>query len=115
MMDIFKGIERIKITNIETGEVKEYSKEYLNKWELINALQNEETIDAEELAKKLGIYICEFDEKVKLKWKEVQAWYIKVNNVTGLYINNLVEDKYSIIKKMLYRIIECDNRFEYIF
>lgn len=51
MMDIFKGIERIKVTNIETGEVKEYSKEYLNKLELIYALQNEETIDAEELAK----------------------------------------------------------------
>ena len=114
MMDIFKGIERIKVTNIETGEVEEYSKDYLNKLQWISILENEEEIDSGELEKDLGIYIFEFDEKINLKGKDVQAWYIKANDVIGLYINSSLKDKYSMIKKLFYRIIRCDNRFEYI-
>lgn len=115
MMDIFNRIKEIKITNGETGNVKKYSKEYLNKLKWIYILKNEEEIDSEELLNDLGIYIFEFDENINLKEKDIQAWYVKANNVVGLYINNSLEDKYEIIKRMIYRIIDEDNIFEYMY
>lgn len=47
--DYFEGINNIKVTNTATGEVKIYSKEYLNILKWINILENEKEIDSEEL------------------------------------------------------------------
>ena len=112
--DYFEGINNIRVTNTATGEVKIYSKEYLNILKWINILENEKEIDSEELKNDLNIWIVEDKIDMFPKNKDVKGYYVKGASgaATLLCVNSTIENTYDIIKLMLLKIFQGKSNFE---
>lgn len=112
--DYFEGINNIKVTNKATGEVKIYSKEYLNILKWINILENEEEIDSEKLRNDLNIWIVVDTIDTFPKNKEIKGYFIKgvSGAATLLCVNSNIENAYDIIKLMLLKIFQGKSNFE---
>ena len=88
----------------------------IEKW--VNIFENEEEFCSGELAENLGIYIFErIMDKHIIKGKSLKAFYLKIDNITGIYIDEKLDDgkKYEKVKELFFRIINQDLQFEYFY